>query len=97
MTIYMNLNFLKSFVDSDIVSQKGYSSMLSFTVTDINSSVTKLMALGAELDGPIKYEIHGKVIVTFMHCKGTSKKEVTSNMPCSHEITEYAGCCIALH
>ncbi|XP_039143917.1 uncharacterized protein LOC120281039 [Dioscorea cayenensis subsp. rotundata] len=46
---------------SDIVSQKGYSSMLSFTVTDINSSVTKLMALGAELDGPIKYEIHGKV------------------------------------
>ncbi|KAM0939413.1 putative glyoxalase/Bleomycin resistance protein/Dihydroxybiphenyl dioxygenase [Dioscorea sansibarensis] len=46
---------------SDVGSQKGYSSMLSFTVTDINSSVTKLMALGAELDGPIKYEIHGKV------------------------------------
>ncbi|KAE9460193.1 hypothetical protein C3L33_07906, partial [Rhododendron williamsianum] len=41
--------------------QKGYSSVLSFTVTDINNTVTKLMALGAELDGPIKYEIHGKV------------------------------------
>ncbi|KAJ6415095.1 hypothetical protein OIU84_003988 [Salix udensis] len=41
--------------------QKGYSSLLSFTVTDINTTVTKLMALGAELDGPIKYEIHGKV------------------------------------
>eukprot|EP00261_Vitis_vinifera_P039615 XP_019080858.1 PREDICTED: uncharacterized protein LOC100854951 isoform X2 [Vitis vinifera] len=41
--------------------EKGYSSLLSFTVTDINSTVTKLMALGAELDGPIKYEIHGKV------------------------------------
>jgi hypothetical protein len=41
--------------------QNGYSSLLSFTVTDINSTVTKLMALGAELDGPIKYEIHGKV------------------------------------
>ncbi|KAL7203271.1 hypothetical protein ACSBR2_016544 [Camellia fascicularis] len=41
--------------------QKGYSSILSFTVTDINNTVTKLMALGAELDGPIKYEIHGKV------------------------------------
>lgn len=41
--------------------QKGYSSLLSFTVTDISSTVTKLMALGAELDGPIKYEIHGKV------------------------------------
>lgn len=39
----------------------GNSSLLSFTVTDINQSVTKLMALGAELDGPIKYEIHGKV------------------------------------
>ncbi|KAH0653952.1 hypothetical protein KY289_031630 [Solanum tuberosum] len=46
---------------SDIVVQKGYSSLLSFTVDDINNSVTKLLALGAELDGPIKYEIHGKV------------------------------------
>jgi len=42
--------------------QKGYSSMLSFTVADINYTVTKLMTLGAELDGPIKYEFHGKVI-----------------------------------
>ena len=47
---------------SDHVMQNGYSSLLSFTVTDINSTVTKLMALGAELDGPIKYEIHGKVM-----------------------------------
>ncbi|KAL0428789.1 UNVERIFIED_CONTAM: hypothetical protein Sradi_0504900 [Sesamum radiatum] len=46
---------------SDHVEQKGYSSLLSFTVTDISSTVTKLMALGAELDGPIKHEIHGKV------------------------------------
>lgn len=36
--------------------------MLSFSVGDINGTITKLMALGAELDGPIKYEIHGKVI-----------------------------------
>ncbi|KAG5070261.1 hypothetical protein JHK85_002638 [Glycine max] len=41
-------------------TQKGYSSLLSFTVPDMNSTVTKLMALGAELDGPIKYEVHGK-------------------------------------
>nr|XP_043622381.1 uncharacterized protein LOC122593971 [Erigeron canadensis] len=46
---------------NEIAVQKGYSSLLSFTVTDINSSVTKLMALGAEMDGPIKYEVHGKV------------------------------------
>ncbi|KAB5564569.1 hypothetical protein DKX38_004623 [Salix brachista] len=48
-------------VKSNHLLQKGYSSLLSFTVTDINTTVTKLMALGAELDGPIKYEIHGKV------------------------------------
>lgn len=35
--------------------------MLSFTVQDINATVTKLIALGAELDGSIKYEIYGKV------------------------------------
>ncbi|GLT78151.1 hypothetical protein SLA2020_496970 [Shorea laevis] len=46
---------------SEHVMQNGYSSVLSFTVNDINNSVAKLMALGAELDGPIKYEIHGKV------------------------------------
>ncbi|CAA0842540.1 Lactoylglutathione lyase / glyoxalase I family protein [Striga hermonthica] len=46
---------------SENVEQKGYSALLSFTVTDINSTVTKLMTLGAELDGPIKYEIHGKL------------------------------------
>nr|XP_025884017.1 uncharacterized protein LOC101256249 [Solanum lycopersicum] len=60
---YVKLGFQSflSDVNSDIVVQKGYSSLLSFTVGDINNSVTKLMALGAELDGPIKYEIHGKV------------------------------------
>ncbi|CAN6179250.1 unnamed protein product, partial [Urochloa humidicola] len=47
--------------DSNLATQRVYSSMLSFTVPDINSTVSKLMALGAELDGPIKYEIHGKV------------------------------------
>ncbi|PNX81679.1 hypothetical protein L195_g037703 [Trifolium pratense] len=45
----------------DQSTQKGYTSLLSFTVTDINSTVTKLIALGAELDGTIKHEVHGKV------------------------------------
>ena len=36
-----------------------------FTVNDINSTVTKLMALGAELDGPIKYEVNAKVLSPF--------------------------------
>jgi len=50
------------FHSDQATAQKAYSSLLSFTVTDMNSTVTKLMALGAELDGPIKYEIHGKVL-----------------------------------
>ncbi|KAK7853755.1 hypothetical protein CFP56_034804 [Quercus suber] len=54
-------------IPSDHVVQNGYSSLLSFTVTDINSTVTKLMTLGAELDGPIKYEIHGKAAKSFYH------------------------------
>ncbi|WCJ26425.1 Lactoylglutathione lyase / glyoxalase I family protein [Euphorbia peplus] len=55
----LKLALLKS--PRDHVVQRGYSPMLSFTVADINTSVKKLMALGAELDGPIKHEIHGKV------------------------------------
>ncbi|XP_057510862.1 uncharacterized protein LOC130793258 isoform X1 [Actinidia eriantha] len=52
---------------SEHTMQKGYSSLLSFTVTDMNNTVSKLMALGAELDGPIKYEIHGKQVAA-MRC-----------------------------
>nr|BAX25128.1 hypothetical protein [Oryza brachyantha] len=50
-----------SFLSTNLASQRVYSSMLSFTVPDINSTVTKLLSLGAELDGPIKHEITGKV------------------------------------
>lgn len=60
MIVITSIGFLLLF--SDHVERKDYSSLLSFTVTDISSTVTKLMTLGAELDGPIKYEIHGKVI-----------------------------------
>lgn len=48
-------------INSENVLQKEYSSLLSFTVNDINDTVTKLITLGAELDGPIKHESHGKV------------------------------------
>ncbi|KAF5204031.1 Lactoylglutathione lyase / glyoxalase I family protein [Thalictrum thalictroides] len=60
----LKLALMQSNSDHDV--QKGYSSHLSFTVTDINSTVTKLMSLGAELDGSIKYEIHGKVAAVRM-------------------------------
>ncbi|XP_062188607.1 uncharacterized protein LOC133891914 isoform X1 [Phragmites australis] len=52
--------------DSNLASQRVYSSMLSFTIPDINSTVSKLMVLGAVLDGSIKYEIHGEV--TALRC-----------------------------
>lgn len=56
------MNNLPILFYSEKVVEKEYSSLLSFTVPDINNSVTKLIALGAELDGPIKYEIYGKVL-----------------------------------
>lgn len=46
---------------SDFAPQKSYASFLSFNVTDINSTVTRLISMGAELDGPVKHEVHGKV------------------------------------
>ncbi|KAK3268908.1 hypothetical protein CYMTET_22617 [Cymbomonas tetramitiformis] len=39
----------------------GYTPFLSFNVADLDSTVTKLLTLGAQLDGPIKYPTHGKV------------------------------------
>ncbi|PQP96558.1 uncharacterized protein Pyn_12427 [Prunus yedoensis var. nudiflora] len=57
----LKLALMQSPNDHVMQNRMGYSSLLSFTVKDINQTMTKLMALGAELDGPIKYEIHGKV------------------------------------
>ncbi|CAM6110495.1 unnamed protein product [Calypogeia fissa] len=37
------------------------SPFLSFNVTNMESTVTRLLSMGAELDGPIKYPSHGKV------------------------------------
>ncbi|KAK9147341.1 hypothetical protein Scep_006098 [Stephania cephalantha] len=57
----LKLTLMQSNISDHVEQKKGYSSMLSFTVTDINATVTKLMALGAEMDGPIKYDVRGKV------------------------------------
>ncbi|GLJ44872.1 hypothetical protein SUGI_0944540 [Cryptomeria japonica] len=45
----------------DLAAQKSNNSFLSFTVPDLNNTITRLISMGAELDGSIKYEIHGKV------------------------------------
>lgn len=55
----LNLGLLQP--SSDYVIPKAHSPFLSFTVPDLYGTVTKLAALGGELDGPIKHEIHGKV------------------------------------
>merc|ERR1712151_948167 len=39
----------------------GYTPVLSFDVDDLPSTVSRAIQLGASLDGPIKYPIHGKV------------------------------------
>ena len=38
----------------------GYSPFLSFNVTDLDATVNKLLSLGAQLDGPIRYPAVGR-------------------------------------
>mmetsp|Transcript_14713 Transcript_14713/g.37244 ORF Transcript_14713/g.37244 Transcript_14713/m.37244 type:complete len:121 (+) Transcript_14713:1394-1756(+) len=39
----------------------GYSPMLSFNVADLQGTITRLISMGAHLDGPIRYPTFGKV------------------------------------
>ncbi len=39
----------------------GYSPFLSFAVTDLQGSVTRLLDMGATMDGRIQYAASGKV------------------------------------
>lgn len=78
--------------------------MLSFTVPDINTTVSKLMALGAELDGPIKYEIHGKVISLYMNINFILILFVSPSMYfydiiifLGSHVPFYAGCSLTMH
>ena len=42
----------------------GYSPMLSFDVVDLQDTITRLISMGAHLDGPIRYPTFGKVSET---------------------------------
>jgi hypothetical protein len=46
---------------SDLQVTKGYSPFLSFNVTDMDSTVMRLLSMGGELDGAIKHQPQGKV------------------------------------
>ena len=39
----------------------GYSPFLQFDIEDMDSTIVRLLSMGAHLDGPIKYPAHGKV------------------------------------
>mmetsp|Transcript_11926 Transcript_11926/g.18291 ORF Transcript_11926/g.18291 Transcript_11926/m.18291 type:complete len:124 (-) Transcript_11926:349-720(-) len=39
----------------------GYSPMISFEVSDMDTVIAKCVQMGAHLDGPIQYPAHGKV------------------------------------
>lgn len=107
LVISFNLNFLGFAYDkkwllliklhSDHVMQKGYSSLVSFTVPDINQTVTKLMTLGAELDGPIKYEIHGKVMAAIFPSTHFSCLGCYGGCKPINSMTMFSGCCPAMY
>ena len=48
-------------VDGEAACTTGYSPFISFDVDDMDSTVARLIQMGAELDGPIKYPPHGKI------------------------------------
>ena len=48
-------------VESEAQLSTGYNQILQFEVTDLDSTVTRCVQLGAQLDGPIIYPAHGKV------------------------------------
>ena len=39
----------------------GYSPFINFTIEDFDNTMYRLLRLGATLDGPIRYPLHGKV------------------------------------
>eukprot|EP00897_Mesotaenium_endlicherianum_P004767 jgi/Mesen1/4318/ME000022S03604 len=47
--------------DSEAQLTTGYSPFLSFSVLDLDTTVVRLLSMGAVLDGPILYPTHGKV------------------------------------
>jgi hypothetical protein len=47
--------------DGEAMCSTGYSPLLCFDVVDMDTTIVRLLQLGASLDGPIKYPLYGKV------------------------------------
>jgi hypothetical protein len=44
----------------------GYTPFVNFSVSDLDSTMMRLVLLGASLDGPVKYPVHGKVLLLLL-------------------------------
>lgn len=61
----------------------GYSPWITFTVSNLDSTITSCVQLGAHLDGPIQYPAHGKIAllrapVNDNHMIGLYEPNITS-------------------
>eukprot|EP00192_Tetraselmis_astigmatica_P017584 CAMPEP_0117680952 /NCGR_PEP_ID=MMETSP0804-20121206/18669_1 /TAXON_ID=1074897 /ORGANISM="Tetraselmis astigmatica, Strain CCMP880" /LENGTH=111 /DNA_ID=CAMNT_0005490569 /DNA_START=300 /DNA_END=635 /DNA_ORIENTATION=+ len=48
-------------IEGEAFCTVGYSPFLQFTVEDMDSTLPRLLSMGATLDGPVKYPVEGKV------------------------------------
>lgn len=48
-------------VDGEAYTTAGYTPVLAFDVPDLQETLTRLIQLGAVMDGPIQYPVEGKV------------------------------------
>ncbi|TDH65358.1 hypothetical protein CCR75_003622 [Bremia lactucae] len=46
---------------SEAACSSGYSPFLNFDIRDLCEAVPRMLMMGAIMDGPIKYPVHGKV------------------------------------
>lgn len=49
--------------DQEAPCSTGYSPLLNFVVSDLDATLPQLLMLGAEMDGPVKHPVQGKVVV----------------------------------
>mmetsp|Transcript_67722 Transcript_67722/g.181126 ORF Transcript_67722/g.181126 Transcript_67722/m.181126 type:complete len:140 (-) Transcript_67722:2423-2842(-) len=54
-------NIVLKAVEGEAACTTGYSPFLHFDVDDMDSTIVRVLAMGAHLDGPIKYPANGKV------------------------------------
>ena len=55
------INVMIRQVDSEALRATAYSPFLNFTVNDFDTTLYRLLGMGATLDGPVKHPHHGKV------------------------------------